>query len=223
MKKIFEEINFEELKTGKSITPPPFNNRTNFSVFPLSTDTLKDISIEDTSMASISADLNRYYILLLEYLKQNSLTVDEKGELKNLITKLSKFNLTGYDYNVLRDSILELFNYLNVVDSQFTSDTGVYIALQKSAEAFAIKLNTLINSINSKYGNLVSDPVLGGIFPSGSINESYLEDGLKAKISAVEGLNGFILVIGDDQAVQDFDLSGFAIKPLIFGDEGIYV
>lgn len=223
MKKIFEEINFEELKTGKSIAPPPFNSRTNFSVFPLNTDTLKDISIEDTSIASINADLNRYYILLLEYLKQNSLTVDEKGELKNLITKLSKFNLTGYDYNVLRDSILELFNYLNVVDSQFTSDTGVYIALQKSAEAFAIKLNTLINSINSKYGNLVSDPVLGGIFPNGSINESYLEDGLKAKISAVEGLNGFILVVGDDQAVQDFDLSGFAIKPLIFGDEGIYV
>ena len=189
----FKHENLENLKVGERVQNIKYDNLSNYSTFPGSIDSLLSIDFSSISMEELSKSLTEYYELLEMYLTKDARFNQKVEDFKRLTTKISEYTLTSEDYIILRDSLIELQNYLKLITQQeLYSETGVYTSLQKSARNFTTQLNDIIKEINTKYSNLPKGDV-GRVIPDGAINENYLSEDLKKDFNYISMTTGIYI------------------------------
>lgn len=210
----FNTIDLNNLKVTKSVKSTiDYAPISDLSTFPTELDKLKEMEFSSAALDKIGDDLKRYYELLQLYLSGNSSFSTQIDNFKSLTAKLSKYNLSSSDYSILRDSLIEISNYLKLLtETELYGEEGVYTKLQESINNFIIEGNTIINEINNSYSQLENDP-LGKLLPIGSINEAYLNNELKDKFNYIKLNHGIYVdrTIGEEISLP----VGLQQKPIV--------
>lgn len=210
----FEKIDLSELEVANRLNNEfEYNQISLTSDFPGVVDDLKTLDLSSMSIEQFGDDLERYYELLLLYLKNDVTFNNYLEEFKSLTTKISKYVLTSKDYSILRDGILELENYINqITNEQLYSEDGVYTSLQISARNFTTTLNNTITSINSAYSNLEQGSI-GRVVPDGTISSNYLNEELKDNFNSIDNTSGIYV---DRTSGEEIVLpEGLVKKPIV--------
>ena len=213
MDNIFNEIDLKNLQTKEQVNNINYQQISDLSDFPIEIDNIKTINFNSNSSDAILEKFNEYYELINSYLA-NPTSFNKMDELKSVISYVQDYVLSSSDYSILRDSLLELSNYLKQITHEeiYNTDNGVYNKIAKSSEDFNNNLNQIINDINSKYSNLEDDP-LGKIIPLNSINKNYLSEELKKDFNYIELTEGIYI---DRTAEENISIpANLQTKPIV--------